>query len=345
MAVQKADSDKNYIDSSEFGSDAAKYLGYVLPGIGQLGAGIFGALSGKKKLGEATSEYDSARKNAPAFQIAPEIKQELAQRAAEYNAEDEAIKQAKAEYLQQQANYGANVERNAQSGSQALGAMAASNRQTNQDIARLAAQQFADKMQKGQALSGARNAMAQQRQIQFADQQARNEAAQAVALGKMQAERYNLNEANKNIFAGIPGAAMGLAGLLKGNKDENNNDISTVTPTLTAFTLGPSAFNTPDMNWNKKKPLETVTTVPEEYSGSIPLNTSKQNSVVTNSLNFPGAEDNSSDLIPRGNRWVHQNDFKNPMNFQNPWLAKSFNTNMYYKPKAKYDVQIPIGLE
>jgi hypothetical protein len=37
---------------------------------------------------------------------------------------------------------------------------------------------------------------------------------------------------------------------------------------------------------------------------------------------------------------------KNPWEaFQNPVLANAYNANMYYKPKGKYDVQLPIGYE
>ena len=82
------------------------------------------------------------------------------------------------------------------------------------------------------------------------------------------------------------------------------------------------------------------------FSSSVPFNLNKQDSVVTTSLNSPSAEQyDGISVVQRGNRWINTNAFKNPMSFQKPSLANSFNPNMYYKPKGRFDVQIPIGLQ
>jgi hypothetical protein len=300
MALQRSSTDTNYIDSPEFSSDALKGLSYLLPGAGQALAGIFGAISGKKALNQANSEFESAYKNAPAFQISPEIKQDLAQREAEYNAEDEATKQAKAEQQQLLANYMAGVQRNAQSGAQALGSTAGFAGTTQENMARLAAQQYANKLQRGQGLTAARGAMSQQRALQFADQQAKNEAMQNLALGKMQAARYNVNEANKNIFSGLPSALTGLAGLLGNKESENKDNELVVIPNN--FNINPSSFRTPDMNWNKKQPLETITTTQENLPKSVPTN---QSVVMNNPL--PADSGLAAPVNPYANPWNMQN--------------------------------------
>lgn len=305
MALQKSSTDTNYIDSPEFGDDALTGLSYLLPGAGQLISGLFGVVKGKKALGEATGEFESSLKNAPAFQIAPEIKQDLAQREAEYNAEDEAIKQAKADILQQQANYFGNVERNAQSGAQAINAMAGGSDIAQKNIARLATQQFANKIQKGQGLSNARANMAQQRSVQFADQQAKNEAMQNLALGKMQAERYNVNEGNKNIFGGLPGFAMGLASLLKKN-DEGGSTGGGGTSFPIQYKMGygnTTPVTMPSFKpTNLTQPITSTTPAANNLPGSVPTN---QSLVMNNPL--PAGSGLAAPVNPYANPWNMQN--------------------------------------
>jgi hypothetical protein len=116
-----------------------------------------------------------------------------------------------------------------------------------QNAARLSAQQFQNQMQKGQSLAGAQGAMSQQRGLQFQDALNANQEKQTFELGKMQAQRANINESNKNIFNAIPGVTNGLAGLFGGDKEQKLLDklLANVNVKPTGFDLGPSAFRVP----------------------------------------------------------------------------------------------------
>lgn len=173
-------------------------------------AGIVGNIQAKKRYNRAEEAFKSVMNSRPAFQISPEVKQRLAMEKAQYNAEDEAIKQAKADIEQQGANYLNTAEKGASSGSQLLATAGEMSNNQMRNTARLAGQQFQNKLQKGQTLGQAQDAMSQQRAMQFQDALAANQERQAFNLGQMQAERSNINESNKNIFNAIPGMVGGL---------------------------------------------------------------------------------------------------------------------------------------
>lgn len=199
------------------GSSALTPIGAVTGGIQAL-SGLVGNIQSKKLYREAEQALNRAQAARPAFQISPEIKQRLAMEQAQYNAEDEAIKQAKADIEQQGANYLNTAEKGASSGSQLLATAGEMSNNQMRNTARLAGQQFQNKLQKGQTLGQAQDAMAQQRAMQFQDALMANQEKQAFELGKMQAQRANINESNKNIFAGLPGAIGGLGMAYKGLK-------------------------------------------------------------------------------------------------------------------------------
>jgi hypothetical protein len=199
------------------GASSLTPAGAIASGIQGI-AGLVGNLQAKQRYNQAEQAFKQAQGSRPAFQISPEIKQQLAMEQAQYNAEDEAIKQAKAAQEQSLANYMGAAQRNASSGAQALATAGEVAGNAQQNAARLAGQQFQNKLQKGQMLNQAQNAMSQQRALQFQDALAANEAKQAFELGNMQAQRYNINESNKNIFGAIPGVMGGLGMAYKGLK-------------------------------------------------------------------------------------------------------------------------------
>lgn len=179
-------------------------------------AGLVGNLKAKKNFRQAEQSYMQNMASRPMFQIAPEVKQQLAMLQNQYNAEDESIKQAKAAQDQALNNYMGNAQRNASSGQQALATAGEVAGMGMQNAARLAGQQFENKMAKGNMLMQGQNAMANQRAMQFQDALAANQEKGAYSLGKMQAERANINESNKNIFTGLPKALGGLGLAFKG---------------------------------------------------------------------------------------------------------------------------------
>ena len=199
------------------GSSALTPIGAISSGIQGI-AGLIGNIKAKKQYNQAEEAFKRAQGSRPSFQIAPEVKQQLAMQQAQYNAEDESIKQAKAAQDQALANYMGSAQRNASSGAQALATAGEVAGNTMQGAARLAGQQFQNQMQKNQMLGQAQGAMAQQRAMQFQDALSANQELQGYQLGKMQAERSNINESNKNIFSAIPGVIGGLGMAYKGLK-------------------------------------------------------------------------------------------------------------------------------
>jgi hypothetical protein len=206
------------------GTSALTPIGAISSGIQGI-AGIVGNVKSKKLYREAEEAFKRVQGGRPSFQISPEIKQQLAMEQAQYNAEDEAIKQAKAAQDQSLANYMGSAQRNAASGSQALATAGEVAGMGMQNAARLAGQQFQNRLQKGQTLAQAQNAMSQQRTMQFQDALNANQERQSYELGKMQAERANINESNKNIFGAIPGVLGGLGMAYKGLKKPVNTKI------------------------------------------------------------------------------------------------------------------------
>jgi len=187
-------------------------------GLLNLGIGAISRHKAKKEYNAAEKAFKNAYGSRPMYQIPKEVQQQLAMQQAQYNAEDQSIKQARAAQDQSLANYMGSAQRNASSGQQALataGEVAGMGMQGN---ARLAAQQFQNQLQKGATLTDAQNAMAQQRGIQFGDALNRNYEMQNYELGKMQAQRQNMNDANQMIYGAardlMPAAIGGLGALL-----------------------------------------------------------------------------------------------------------------------------------
>jgi hypothetical protein len=187
-------------------------------GLLNAGIGIVSRQKAKKQYDESEKAFKNAYGSRPMYQIPKEIQQQLAMQQAQYNAEDQSIKQARAAQDQALSNYMGSAQRNASSGQQALataGEVAGMGMQGN---ARLAAQQFQNQLQKGATLTDAQNAMAQQRGIQFNDALNRNYELQNYELGKMQAQRQNMNDANQMIYSAahdlVPAAIGGLGALL-----------------------------------------------------------------------------------------------------------------------------------
>jgi len=289
-------------------------LGAVTGGIQAL-SGLIGNVQSKKRYREAEQAFNRAQASRPAFQISPETKQQLAMEQAQYNAEDEAIKQAKAAQDQSLANYMGSAQRNAASGSQALATAGEVAGMGMQNAARLAGQQFQNRLQKGQTLAQAQNAMSQQRALQFQDALNANQERQSYELGKMQAQRENINQSNKNIFAGLPSAVMGVAGLFAPDQEQKLLDeaLRNVKVKPTGFNTSQSAFRVPEnanpfSRRSKLQDLSFDTVLP----GSVPT-------VAPNPFVAPQPNPYGSPTMPSVPFYV-----QNPLGLQNPALIRPF---------------------
>lgn len=183
--------------------------------------GLVGRHKAQKQYNQAEEAHKLSLGGRPSFQISPEIKQRLGMELAQYNAEDQSIKQARAAQEQALADYMGTAQRNASSGGTALATAGEVAGMGMKNAARLSKQQFDNQLQKGQTLAQAQGAMAQQRGLKFEDALAANQEKQAYELGKMQAYRNDINNANKNMVSAIPqvmpGVIGGLSALLGGN--------------------------------------------------------------------------------------------------------------------------------
>jgi hypothetical protein len=206
--------------------------------------GVVGNIKAKKQYNQAEEAHKLAMGGRPSFQISPEIKQRLAMEQAQYNAEDQSIKQARAAQEQALANYMGSAQRNASSGTQALATAGEVAGNTMQGAARLGAQQFQNQLQKGQTLAQAQGAMAQQRGLKFEDALAANQEKQAFELGKMQAYRQDINNSNKNIMAAIPQVMPGVIGGLSALLGSKGGGVGAGIPSLkdTYFKGGQTGF-------------------------------------------------------------------------------------------------------
>jgi hypothetical protein len=296
------------------GASTLTPLGAVTGGFQAL-SGLVGNIQSKKRYREAEQAFNRAQASRPAFQIAPEVKQQLAMQQAQYNAEDESIKQAKAAQDQSLANYMGSAQRNAASGSQALATAGEVAGMGMQNAARLAGQQFQNQMQKNQMLGQAQGAMAQQRALQFQDALNANQERQSYELGKMQAQRENINQSNKNIFAGLPSAVMGVAGLFAPDQEQKLLDeaLRNVKVKPTGFNTSKAAFRIPEnanpfTRRSKLQDLSFKTVLP----GSAPT-------VAPNPFVAPQSNPYGSPTMPSVPFYV-----QNPLGLQNPALIRPF---------------------
>jgi hypothetical protein len=295
-------------------STANPIAGLVSGGIQGI-AGLVGNIQAKKRYREAENAFNRAQSSRPTFQISPEIKQQLAMEQAQYNAEDQSIKQARAAQEQALANYMGSAQRNASSGTQALATAGEVAGNSMQNAARLSAQQFQNQMQKGQSLAGAQGAMAQQRGLQFQDALNANQERQSFELGKMQAYRNDINQSNKNIFSALPSVAMGAAGLFAPDQEQKLLDkaLSNVKVKPTGFNTGKAAFRIPEnanpfTRRSKLQNLSFETVLPN----SVPT-------VAPNPFVAPQSNPYGSPTMPSVPFYV-----QNPLGLQNPNLIRPF---------------------
>ena len=272
--------------------------------------GVVGNIKGKKRFNEAEEAHKLAMGGRPSFQISPEIKQRLAMEQAQYNAEDQSIKQARAAQEQALANYMGTAQRNASSGTQALATAGEVAGNTMQGAARLGAQQFQNQLQKGQTLAQAQGAMAQQRGLKFEDALAANQEKQAYELGKMQAYRQDINDSNKNIMAAIPqvlpGVMGGLSALL--GKGETGSGLPGLSKTY--FGKGTTGFQEALGQSGKTGFQELLDTYAPKKSAPI-IMTSLPGQTV------PFLPVNAGDRVPL-KKAFGQNPFSNTNPFQTP---------------------------
>ncbi len=273
--------------------------------------GLVGRRKAQKQYNQAEEAHKLAMGGRPSFQISPEIKQRLAMEQAQYNAEDQSIKQARAAQEQALANYMGSAQRNASSGAQALATAGEVAGNTMQGAARLGAQQFQNQLQKGQTLAQAQGAMAQQRGLKFEDALAANQEKQAYELGKMQAYRNDINNANKNMVSAIPqvmpGVIGGLSALLGGKLSAGKS-----IPGLknTYFSSGQTGFQEALGQSGKTGFQELLNTYAPKKSAPI-IMTSLPGQTV------PFLPVNAGDRVPL-KRAFGQNPFSNTNPFQTP---------------------------
>jgi hypothetical protein len=234
---------------------------------------------------------------------------------AMYGAEDASIKQAKAGIDQSLANYMGNAQRNATSGTQALATAGEVAGNAMRSESALADKQFQNQMMKGQSLAQAQNAMSQQRAMQFQDALNANQERQSYELGKMQAQRENINQSNKNIFAGLPSAVMGAAGLFAPDQEQKLLDerLKNIKVKPTGFNTSKAAFKIPEnanpfTRRSKLQDLSFNTVLPN----SVPT-------VAPNPFVAPQSNPYGSPTMPSVPFYV-----QNPLGLQNPALIRPF---------------------
>lgn len=345
----------------------------ALPLLLALGAQAVGtglsALAASKANKRNKQAMDAAARRVNQFQINP-LGNKLAQAYTESKLAEKDInqyqKQEAQDLLRAQADADYGISDYAPSGFAALGAQSANQGKMQDQLGRLNAKYapmgLAAKQQTNQ-LAGEVD------RYNYLEEQERKDKEQSLAnidLGRAQAEAANRNQMSQ-LAIGLGASMAGtLAGASKedwsklfggGNVAKTTFTPSGLLPKVNADALYKNAMK-PSYNVGGKmktlNPLQqfstknlsgTDYTQGVNFSGSVPFNLSKQNSIVS----LPedeGYVQYGGNFVQRGNRFVDSNIFKKPMNMQNNFFAtRYFNPNMYYKPKGKYDVQLPIGYE
>jgi hypothetical protein len=285
--------------------------------------GVVGNIKAKKQYNQAEEAHKLAMGGRPSFQISPEVKQRLAMEQAQYNAEDQSIKQARAAQEQALANYMGSAQRNASSGTQALATAGEVAGNTMQGAARLGAQQFQNQLQKGQTLAQAQGAMAQQRGLKFEDALAANQEKQAYELGKMQAYKQDINDSNKNIMAAIPQVMPGVIGGLSALLGKGKTGSGLPGLSKTYFGKGTTGFQEALGQSGKTGFQELLNTYAPKKSAPI-IMTSLPGQTV------PFLPVNAGDRVPL-KRAFGQNPFSNTNPFQTPIYPNygSIGPNLY----------------
>ena len=175
------------------------------------GIGLVQSLLAGNKQKKEEAKLKAAIANRPTFKPSDYIKNMVADARARANAESPAVRQAYEQARQQAADTMANAERNAVSGSQALGAGAVAQQQVQNIAPQLAQQQEVYHQANLARMDNASQAMAQQQALAHQDAVQKNEELVNMYLGKVSA-------ANQNKAMGLSAAiqgGLGAAGMMK----------------------------------------------------------------------------------------------------------------------------------
>lgn len=316
---------------------------------------------------------DAAARRVNQFQINP-LGNKLAQAYTESKLAEKDInqyqKQEAQDLLRAQADAEYNISDYAPSGFAALGAQSANQGKMQDQLGRLNAKYapmgLAAKQQTNQ-LAGEVD------RYNYLQEQERKDKEQSLAnidLGRAQAENANRNQMAQLAI----GLGASMAGTLGGVSKEDWSKLfkggnvakTTFTPSgLLPKVDGDALYKNamaPSYNVSGKmktlNPLQQFSTKnlsgndytqgvnfsgpsPFNPKGSVPINESKRNSLVTLPLDF----DEEDSYYGNKTKLVNQNLIQNPWSLQNKTLTNSYNPYMFYKPKGKFDVQAPMDFQ
>jgi len=196
-----------------------------------LGSGLYQTISGAQQQKKGQRAFEEAMNNRPQYQISDQVKQQLAEAQARYNAQNPAIAMAYQQAQQGMAGQMANAQRNASSGAQALAAGAGAQAQLQSIAPQLAAQQAAYQQQQYANLNQAQGLMSQEEKNKFSDMLAANQARQNFGLGLAQAGSAMKSQGLGSIAQGGLGlASAGLMGKFGGNKTGTSQTATVANP-------------------------------------------------------------------------------------------------------------------
>ena len=222
---------------------------FIIP-LATAGVGLVQSLLAANKQKEAEAGLSKAIANRPTFKPSEYIKNMMADARSRANAESPAVRQAYEQARQQAADTMANAQRNAVSGSQALGAGAVAQQQVQNISPQLAAQQEAYHQANLNRMDAASQAMAQQQAMAHQDAVQKNEELVNMYLGKVSA-------ANQSKAMGLSAAiqgGLGAAGMMgKGNGQTGG--------------MIPTGENIPSMPLFHKQTLQTPNLNLSSYGG------------------------------------------------------------------------------
>ena len=192
---------------------------FIIPAVTG-GIGLIQSLVAGGKQKEEEAKLKAAIANRPTFKPSDYIKNMVADARARANAESPAVRQAYEQARQQAADTMANAERNAVSGSQALGAGAIAQQQVQNISPQLAAQQDAYRQANLARMDNASQAMAQQQALAHQDAVQKNDELVNMYLGRVSAA----NQAKAmGLSAAIQGGLAAASMINDANKDGDKN--------------------------------------------------------------------------------------------------------------------------
>jgi hypothetical protein len=338
------------------------------------GAGLsaYSANRANKKNREA---MDAAARRVGQFQVNP-LGNKLAQAYSESKLAENDLnqyqKQEAQDLLRAQGDVNYNLSNIAPSGFAALGAQSFNESKTQDQLGRLGAKYAPMGMAAKQQTNQLAGEVDKYNYLQEQERKDKEQSLANIDLGRAQAEAANRNQMTQLAI----GLGTTMAGTLAGaNKDDLNKlfksgkTTKNFTPTkFTAKNNLPKVdanklyknamkpqYNAGGVMTKKLNPLQAFAaknlaggvsdfTEGVEFKSSVPFNNSYYKSVVAT----PEEEqynDDSFQFVKKGDRYINKNLLTNPMNVQNSVFANAFNPNMYYKPKGKFNVQLPIGYE